>query len=82
MCIFYLYNDNIHSCDTNDIIQIINAKFVNVNVCKNHVGVQEEYLYQENLSLEEKAELARKIIMTYEFKTMLKDYTEYLIEKR
>jgi len=71
----------VHSCDTDDTIQIVNSKFVTVNVCKRHVGVIEEHQRQNNLSTEEKAELAGKQISTPEFKIMLNDYTNNLIKE-
>ena len=71
----------VHSCDTDDTVQMVNAKFVTINVCKSHTGVLEEHKRQEELSVEEKAELARKTISTPEFKTMLHNYTEFLIKK-
>ena len=71
----------IHSCDTNDIVQMVNSKFVTVNVCKKHFGVEEEYQRQNNLSVEEKAVVARKSISTSEFKEMLNDYTNNLIKE-
>jgi predicted NUDIX family phosphoesterase len=71
----------IHSCDTQDTLQLVNANYVTVNVCKSHIGVIEESNRQNNLSTEEKADLAFKTISTPEFKKMYQEYMASLIEK-
>lgn len=71
----------VHSCDTQDTLQLENANYVTVNVCKCHQGIQEEYDRQNNLSLEEAAEHARKTISTPEFKKTFTEYTSFLIEQ-
>lgn len=68
----------VHPCDTNATIQLVNAKFVTVNVCKSHPGVVEEHNHQENMTIDEKAEQASKVIDTPEFKKMLGEYVEQL----
>jgi len=71
----------VHPCDTTDILQLANAIYVTVNVCKDHPGVQEEHDRQETLSVDEKAELAIKVCSTPEFIKMYNSYTEHLIEE-
>jgi len=71
----------IHSCDTQDTLQLVNAYYVTVKVCKSHIGVIEESYRQNNLSTEEKADLAFKTVSTPEFKKMYQEYMDSMIEK-
>jgi len=68
----------VHPCDTEDTVQLTNAKFVTVNICKSHPGVIEEHERQQNLQGEERAEHARKVISTPEFHKIFHDYTDHL----
>jgi hypothetical protein len=62
-------------------VQLANAKFVTVNVCKKHPGVVEEAERQKNLKGEEASQFAINVVSTDEFKQMYLEYTDKLIRQ-
>jgi len=70
-----------HPCDTQDTLQMVNADCVTVNVCESHIGVIEESNRQNNLSVDEKADLAFKTVSTPEFKKMYQEHMDSMVEK-
>jgi hypothetical protein len=71
----------IHPCDTNDVLELVTPDFKTVKVCKSHNGAEEERLRQETMTPVEKQAMAANVMAQPEFKKVLQEYVEDMIEQ-